>query len=162
MSSIARSSAERRPSNEVSTGAAEPASAAGCPRRAALVGIGVLPVLVACGGSADMTPAGFQVVVPFARFAALQSVGGSVVTEVDNQGKTVLLVVIRTGATTAAALSASCTHMGCAVAYKNGGLACNCHGSTFTLAGAVQQGPATAPLAVYRAAVGADGITVTL
>jgi Rieske Fe-S protein len=46
------------------------------------------------------------------------------------------------------AYSAVCTHQGCTVAYKNGELACPCHGSVFDPAngGAVVNGPAQRPL----------------
>ena len=47
------------------------------------------------------------------------------------------------------AYSAVCTHQGCTVAYKNGQLACPCHGSVFDPAdgAAVVAGPAPEPLA---------------
>ena len=47
------------------------------------------------------------------------------------------------------AYSAVCTHQGCTVAYKNGQLACPCHGSVFDPAdgAAVVAGPAPRPLA---------------
>ena len=47
------------------------------------------------------------------------------------------------------AYSAVCTHQGCTVAYKNGQLACPCHGSVFDPAdgAAVIAGPAPKPLA---------------
>ena len=47
------------------------------------------------------------------------------------------------------AYSAVCTHQGCPVAYKNGQLACPCHGSVFDPAdgAAVVAGPAPEPLA---------------
>jgi Rieske Fe-S protein len=46
------------------------------------------------------------------------------------------------------AYSAICTHQGCTVAYKNGQLACPCHGSVFDPAhgAAVVAGPAPKPL----------------
>src|ERR687890_183689 len=46
------------------------------------------------------------------------------------------------------AYSAICTHQGCTVAYKNGNLACPCHGSVFDPAdgAAVIAGPAPSPL----------------
>jgi cytochrome b6-f complex iron-sulfur subunit len=46
------------------------------------------------------------------------------------------------------AYSAICTHQGCTVAYKDGNLACPCHGSVFDPANgaAVVAGPASRPL----------------
>lgn len=41
---------------------------------------------------------------------------------------------------------ARCTHAGCALAVKDGGIECPCHGSKFTIDGAVDRGPATEPL----------------
>lgn len=41
---------------------------------------------------------------------------------------------------------ARCTHAGCALAIKNGGIECPCHGSRFELDGAVARGPAVEPL----------------
>jgi Rieske Fe-S protein len=56
--------------------------------------------------------------------------------------------------------AARCTHAGCAVAVKNGGIECPCHGSRFTLDGAVERGPAMEPL-VARPVTVRDGQVVT-
>jgi Rieske Fe-S protein len=45
---------------------------------------------------------------------------------------------------------ARCTHAGCALAVKNGGIECPCHGSKFELDGAVLRGPAVEPLAARQ------------
>jgi Rieske Fe-S protein len=42
---------------------------------------------------------------------------------------------------------ARCTHAGCALTVKNGGIECPCHGSKFELDGTVLRGPAVNPLA---------------
>lgn len=55
---------------------------------------------------------------------------------------------------------ARCTHAGCAVAVKNGGIECPCHGSRFTLDGEVERGPAVEPLAA-RAVTVKNGQIVT-
>lgn len=46
------------------------------------------------------------------------------------------------------AFSATCTHLGCLTQYEkeNGRIFCPCHGSRFSLDGAVTEGPAPAPL----------------
>jgi cytochrome b6-f complex iron-sulfur subunit len=49
------------------------------------------------------------------------------------------------------ALSAICTHLGCIVKYKGGGvILCPCHAASFDLNGNVTGGPAPRPLTYYR------------
>ena len=69
------------------------------------------------------------------------------------------LVVVRDGAGFGA-MSLRCTHQECLVAYGGPGapLECPCHGSLFSPAGAVLQGPATAPLPWYETNVTAAGV----
>lgn len=62
-----------------------------------------------------------------------------------HDGQADILVRDRRGGLTA--LSALCTHAGCAVTYQGGALYCPCHGSVFNArTGAVEQGPAVQPL----------------
>lgn len=72
------------------------------------------------------------------------------------------LVVLRAGAAEVRAFDATCTHLGCTVAHSPGKrvFACPCHDSRFGEDGAVQQGPAQAPLRSY--AVAFDGSTATV
>jgi Rieske Fe-S protein len=59
-------------------------------------------------------------------------------------------IVLRTADTNYTALTAICTHEGCFVSnFFDGKLICPCHGSTFSLDGAVVVGPAAAPLTRY-------------
>jgi Rieske Fe-S protein len=54
--------------------------------------------------------------------------------------------------------SAVCTHQGCLVAeVRDGSIVCDCHGSTFTLDGAVETGPATKPLPARQVSVNDEG-----
>jgi len=73
-----------------------------------------------------------------------------------------IVIVIRTGATTAVALSDICTHQGCGVTYQSAAnrLFCPCHGSEFSLTGSVLQGPAIAPLKVYTATLDENAMTI--
>ena len=66
--------------------------------------------------------------------------------EFRNSGQPAVLVHLRSGAFVA--YSAVCTHQQCTVAYKNGQLACPCHGSVFDPAngGQVVSPPANRPL----------------
>jgi Rieske Fe-S protein len=58
------------------------------------------------------------------------------------------------------ALSAVCTHQGCEVRPSTGGLQCPCHGSAYSLEGAVLRGPAKEPLPVYPVHVADGRITI--
>jgi len=66
--------------------------------------------------------------------------------EFEDSGNPAVLVHLGNG--TFVAYSAVCTHQGCDVAYKDGNLACPCHGSVFDPAdgAAVIAGPAQRPL----------------
>ena len=57
------------------------------------------------------------------------------------------------------ALSARCTHLGCAVVVAEDGqtLSCPCHGSRYTLDGQVLRGPATDPLPRLSHTLAEDG-----
>jgi Rieske Fe-S protein len=114
------------------------------------------------GGPIDgtVTPTNGMALVAFAMFPALNDVGGGVVIDIDGKP----IAVLRTGATSAAALSAVCTHAGCTVEVQSTDppLTCPCHGSEFSSDGAVLRGPARAALATYAATVGSDGVTVTI
>ena len=58
-------------------------------------------------------------------------------------------VLIRDTSGHLTAMSAVCTHAGCEVSYESGQLVCPCHGSVFNArTGAVEQGPASQPLAM--------------
>ncbi|HWQ03714.1 MAG TPA: Rieske 2Fe-2S domain-containing protein [Candidatus Nitrosotenuis sp.] len=55
------------------------------------------------------------------------------------------------------AISATCTHLGCAVARSTRGFECPCHGSKFGATGAVEAGPAPRPLPWLEVGRAADG-----
>ena len=57
------------------------------------------------------------------------------------------------------AVSATCTHMGCTVAFNDAERSwdCPCHGSRFTVDGSVLEGPANAPLAPHELRVSPSG-----
>jgi len=75
-----------------------------------------------------------------------------------------LLLIIHIDEDAYLALSPVCTHTGCFVVFE--GLAedivCPCHGSRFSLGGAVLEGPATRPLALYSTRVDGDTLVVDL
>jgi nitrite reductase/ring-hydroxylating ferredoxin subunit len=81
----------------------------------------------------------------------------SAVSVKDPTGRT-LLITQNGGRLTA--LDSTCTHQGCTVGVVGDHLACPCHGSQFSLTGAVEQGPATVPL--HTVAVKVSGGEVVL
>ncbi len=66
------------------------------------------------------------------------------------------IAVTRLTTTSVVAVSRQCTHQGCTVALpgsSGGQLFCPCHGSLFTVQGAVVQGPATTALRSFAAVI---------
>lgn len=56
-----------------------------------------------------------------------------------------------------AAISTTCTHLGCIVAVAETGFACPCHGSRFDQDGNVTGGPAPRPLQWYQVSLAPNG-----
>ena len=111
------------------------------PRRAVLIGAALAPVaapLTACGKtdtapvSAPPTPGQVLTAAADVPVGEAAIVDGTLITQ-PSPG-------VYDG------FIARCTHAGCALVLKNGGIECPCHGSRFKLDGAVQRGPATEPL----------------
>jgi cytochrome b6-f complex iron-sulfur subunit len=74
-------------------------------------------------------------------------------------------IVFVTNAGELRALSAKCTHAGCIVEWQKGDdlIKCPCHGSRFDTAGQVLGGPATKPLARFKAIrQGSDALITTV
>lgn len=108
------------------------------PRRAVLIGAALAPVaapLTACGKtdtapvSAPPTPGQVLTAAADVPVGEAAIVDGTLITQ-PSPG-------VYEG------FIARCTHAGCALVLKNGGIECPCHGSRFKLEGAVQRGPAT-------------------
>lgn len=74
------------------------------------------------------------------------------------------VLVAKTTAGSYVALSKICTHEGNPVAYRasSNDVFCQTHGSTFSIGGAVTNGPATTPLKTYTVTVSTDGNTLTV
>ncbi|MET7255099.1 QcrA and Rieske domain-containing protein [Dyadobacter jiangsuensis] len=84
-----------------------------------------------------------------------------------NNGESIItgdVLVAKTTAGSYVALSKICTHEGNAVAYRSSSndVFCQTHGSTFSIAGAVTNGPATTALKTYTVTVSSDGNTLTV
>ena len=125
------------------------------PRRSVLIGAALAPVvapLTACG-KADNAPAS-PPPVPGQVLTAAAGVPVGEAAIVDGT------LITQPSPGVYKGFIARCTHAGCALALKDGAIECPCHGSRFTLDGAVQRGPATEPLAARPVAVkGAEIVT---
>ncbi|MBX7223527.1 MAG: Rieske (2Fe-2S) protein [Blastocatellia bacterium] len=56
-----------------------------------------------------------------------------------------------------AAISTTCTHLGCIIGTSDTGFACPCHGSRFDFDGVVTGGPAPKPLPWYQVTLAPNG-----
>jgi len=56
-----------------------------------------------------------------------------------------------------AAISTTCTHLGCSVAISDTGFACPCHGSRYDQDGTVTGGPAPKPLPWFKVTLAPNG-----
>lgn len=74
------------------------------------------------------------------------------------------VLVAKTTAGNYVALSKICTHEGNPVQYRSNSndIFCQTHGSTFSIAGAVTNGPAAVALKTYTVTVSTDGNTLTV
>jgi Rieske Fe-S protein len=70
------------------------------------------------------------------------------------------VILVRVGHEDYRAFSATCTHLGCVVDFKNGPnqtIVCNCHGGSFDLTGLNISGPPPRPLMQYRVRISPSG-----
>ncbi len=120
------------------------------------VGLGsaAVPLVSACGGSTGGEPGGSRPLdggpkvgegATIAEASGLEPGAAVPFTDAET-GQQGVLVHLEDGGF--AAYSAVCTHQACTVAYKDGKLACPCHGSVFDPANGAEvlNGPATSPL----------------
>ena len=136
-----------------------------CSRRTALkLGAGVAlgltsgATLPACGDVAMLEQ---DVVITLADYPALMNEGEAVFLENAATGFSHPIIVINEGGMTFRAMSAECNHLGCDVELGSGQFDCPCHGSTFSLEGALLNGPATADLLQFDAASDGENLTIS-
>lgn len=106
-----------------------------------------LAAVSACAGRVRyVTPTaiGDRLAVPLARLTAT----GSAL--VENPRDELPIFLRRTSAAELTAVSTRCEHRGCQVDPSADRLVCPCHGSEYTFAGAVLQGPTERPLRRFR------------
>lgn len=114
------------------------------------------PILFNACSEDDMEPAGKTTIdLGNSSFAALQDIGGFAYS-----GD---IIIIRTGESTYIALSKICTHQGCTVSYNSSTnqLPCPCHGSLYTISGAVVNGPAENALKAYTVSKAGNILTIS-
>jgi Rieske Fe-S protein len=120
------------------------------------------------GCEATCPTAGETLRLSFTDHPQLANVGGSVVANAPNYTDPLcglhVVIVAQPAAGQYVAFSASCTHACCTVNYNAGKkqFDCHCHGSVFSTAGAVVNGPANQPLPKLAVCADACGVTVTL
>lgn len=143
----------------------------GCSRRDVLQGLGVaavgaLVVAAGCEGEASLPTAtssrcgaGRCLDLGDAANQELTAAGGAMLVDASDD----TIMVIRISDTQVVALSAICTHAGCAMDYdaSQHRLDCPCHDSQFSTDGKVLRGPAIRPLRVYSAMLANNMITIT-
>jgi Rieske Fe-S protein len=93
-------------------------------------------------------------------YPELQEIGGAI--EIESPVLPENIIVVRLSLTTFAALSPTCTHLGCTVRKEPAFFRCPCHGSTYTLEGNVVRGPAERPLHSYATAFSGTNLTIQL
>jgi cytochrome b6-f complex iron-sulfur subunit len=140
-----------------------------CSKAAGLLAIGAV---TGCGGGGSPTSpssnaqslptvsatvgGGRQVSLFVAGSSPLATIGGMAIA----QTTLGTFLLTRTGTSTVTVVTGTCTHEGCAITGFSGTqFVCPCHGSTFTTAGSVVQGPATRPLQQFAAQLNNEVIT---
>ena len=89
----------------------------------------------------------------------LAAVGGAATVQVS----TGVYLIARTAQSTFTALTAVCTHEGCAVSgFANSVYVCPCHGSEFNMSGGVVQGPAASPLRQFPTTFAGNVVTISV
>jgi cytochrome b6-f complex iron-sulfur subunit len=143
--------------------------------------VAVSAFLPACGGGEDSNPAGPSggggttsalpvingtvagrtVSVPVS--GSLANPGSAALVQVPATVQPNVFLVFRDSATAFTALTAVCTHEGCTVDSFNGQLyTCPCHGSKYTTAGGVANGPANSPLRVFPSTLAGTTLTFNI
>lgn len=143
-------------------------------RRDFVANVGMAMAIICTGGLAACSKGGSDTTSPPPGPGGNARLTANLDSELQNTGDFKIagnVIVIRIAAGNApasfAALSSTCTHQGCTVSTYNktsGHIECNApcgHGSRFTTAGAVAQGPATSALSKFTVAVSGNTLTVT-
>lgn len=108
----------------------------------------------------NVTPAGGAATVVVDGASPLAAVGSAALVRTGSAGD---LLVARTAQDTFSALTATCTHEACTITgFRSPNFVCPCHGSQFTTAGQVVNGPATRALRTFPTQFAGTTLTITL
>ncbi len=127
----------------------------------AACGAGLLPLTAtACGGaryarSASLTPDGTRIAIDRVEVSATGTL-------VDGPDGALPISVRSLGGDRYIALSTRCMHRGCQVEPSSDRFVCPCHGSEYSLEGAVLKGPTELPLVRYSVTSDASRVFVHL
>ena len=110
------------------------------------------------GGNSSGGPQSFS--INLADYPALEHDNGAVSVGSNPLGRP--LLVTHTSGEIYYALDSQCTHQGCTVAATLPTLNCPCHGSRFSLSGAVVIGPAARPLSSFTVHKNGNTLTIDL
>ena len=114
-----------------------------------------VPALATINASA----AGGTVTVSNVSGTALASVGSAALVKAGSNS----ILVTRAAQDSFTAVTAICTHEQCEVTgFQSGAFVCPCHGSRYNTSGAVVQGPATRPLALFNTQFTNNVLTITV
>lgn len=145
-----------------------------CSHVCQVASVGALATLVqACGGSSgggsgpsnfaqlptvNGTSGGAVVTVQIDAASPLNAVGGAAVV----RSSAGVFLVARTAADRFAAVNGTCTHEACAITgWDNTNFVCPCHGSRFTTAGQVLNGPARTALRAFNTQFANNILSIT-
>ena len=106
------------------------------------------------------TIVGDHIKVALSEFRLLAQDGGVLLVDADFLGDQIALIEVAPN--DFRALSAICTHQGCAVKPSPAQIRCPCHGSTYDIDGNVIRGPAVEPLQRYDVELSNEVITIKL
>ncbi|NUO81376.1 Rieske (2Fe-2S) protein [candidate division KSB1 bacterium] len=126
------------------------------------VALGAAPVLLnACAAGIATyrgTSDGKTIAIPLAEAAPLLQPNGVMVVRAANVP--VPIIVRNLGSAGFIALSPICSHAGCEVRVMPNSFECPCHGSVYSLAGEVEDGPASRPLQRFPIEGTADSLII--
>jgi cytochrome b6-f complex iron-sulfur subunit len=101
-------------------------------------------------------PIDITINLSIAPFSVLNNQGGYYVDSTNN------IIIARTLSNEFVAVSSICTHQNVTIEYQgaNNRFFCSGHGSTFTLTGAVSNGPASSPLKQYKTTISGSNLRI--